>query len=79
MKLGPVFFTGFLLLWLAPTASGRHPILRYSLVAGAAFASMVGHSIWVAFVFGIFLALWTVVTALRRWRSETLALEGNRR
>jgi hypothetical protein len=43
-------------------------------VGGAAFASAVGSSIFVTFVFAAFLCLWTLVTIWKRWRRETLGL-----
>jgi hypothetical protein len=48
--------------------------LRYALWAGVALASAAGLSIYVGFAFGVFLASWGVVTMLRRWWRETLAL-----
>ena len=67
-------FTGFLLVGHAPQASSRHAVPAYGLLAGAALASAIGISIWVAFVFGIFLILWTAVCAWKRWWRETIAL-----
>ena len=55
-------------------ASSRHAVPAYGLLAGVALASAIGISIWVAFVFGIFLILWTAVCAWRRWWRETPAL-----
>jgi hypothetical protein len=61
-------FTGFLLLWRAGNQR------RYILPAGLALASAVGSSIYVAFVFAIFLAVWTAVTFYKKWYRDTLAL-----
>jgi hypothetical protein len=66
--------TGFLLLWHAPEAASRRGTTIYGVLAGAAFASTAGISIWVAFVFGVFLMLWTTVCFVRRWRRETMAM-----
>jgi len=57
---------GFLLLWdAAPKKSGRVMAL---VLAGAAFASGGGYSIYVAFTFGVFLAAWFMLTLHeRRW------------
>jgi hypothetical protein len=65
---------GFLLVWHAPTARSRTGFLGYALGGGLAFASLVGNSIWVAFVFAAFLSVWTIVAACRRWWRETLSL-----
>ena len=54
-------FIAFLLIWHAGAAR------RYILPAALALASAVGASIYVAFVFAIFLTVWTVVTACRKW------------
>ncbi len=64
-----VCLTAFLLLWEAPrhTGAGRW---KYATVAGIALASSVGIGIYVAFVFGAFLLLWTVVAVARKWRAE---------
>jgi hypothetical protein len=67
-------FMGFLLLWKAPAASGWRGILKYSLPASVALASSIGASIYVAFVFAVFLTLWTGVTVWKKWYRETAAL-----
>jgi len=68
--------TGFLIIWHAP--AGRRRWIVSSLVAALALASTVGISIWVAFVFAVFLIAWTLVCAARRWWGQlrTLALCG---
>ena len=60
----------FLLLLEAPrhTGAGRW---KYAALAGIALASSVGASIYIAFVFGAFLLLWTVVAVAKKWRAET--------
>jgi hypothetical protein len=67
-------FMGFLLLWKAPEAPGRWGPWRYALAAGAALASAVGASIYVAFVFAVFLLVWTAMSVARKWRRETRGL-----
>jgi hypothetical protein len=60
-------------LWEAPrhTGAGRW---KYAAVAGIALASSVGTEIYIAFVFGAFLLLWTVVAVTKKWRAETATL-----
>jgi len=62
--------TGFLLLWKAP-AEDRRGLVVYSLLGGAALASSVGASIYVAFVFAAFLAVWTAIAVMKKWRRES--------
>jgi hypothetical protein len=61
-------FTAFLLLWHAPMR------WRYTLPAALALATSSGTSIYVTFVFAIFLAAWTIVTVCKRWYRETVLL-----
>jgi hypothetical protein len=65
----------FLLLWEAPRHTGAAR-WKYAAAAGVALASSVGASIYIAFVFGAFLAVWTLITALKKWWPETGALVG---
>jgi hypothetical protein len=67
-------FVALLLLWKAPQVEGRAGLVRYALPAGAALASAVGASIYVAFVFAIFLTLWTALALWKRWHRESAAL-----
>jgi hypothetical protein len=67
-------FIGFLLLSKAPAARGWTGILRYSLPAALALASAIGASVYVAFVFAVFLIVWTGVTFWKKWYRETAAL-----
>jgi hypothetical protein len=67
-------FVALLLVWKAPLGGGRAGIARYAVPAGAALASAVGQSIYVAFVFAIFLTLWTLLTLFKRWYREAAAL-----
>ena len=60
-------FTGFLVLWQAPTEPGRRGLLKNGVVAGTAFATAVGSSIHVVFVFAIFLAVWMAIAAWKKW------------
>ena len=66
--------TGFLLLWKAPETKTFGRLLSYSVLAGLALASCVGASIYVAFVVGAFLMVWTGITLWKKWRCETLGL-----
>ena len=65
---------GFLLLWKAPEERRAGGLLRYALLGGAALASSIGTSIYVAFVFAVFLAVWTGITIWKRWYRETAGL-----
>lgn len=66
--------TGFLILWNVPPSARSRDKLFPSLVAALAFATMVGSSVYVAFVCAVFLSAWTVVALLKKWYSETLLL-----
>jgi hypothetical protein len=61
-------FTGFLLLW-----DGRE-WRRYTVLASLAFASAAGESVYVTFVFAIFLALWVGVGLWKKWYREAVAI-----
>ena len=67
-------FTGFLLLWKAPSVPFRASIWRYAVPAAMALASSIGESIYVSLVFAAFLMAWTVVTVAKKWHRETGAL-----
>jgi hypothetical protein len=71
-------FTGFLIICEAPRESGNARSIRSAIIAGVAFATAVGAGIYVAFVFAIFLVVWTVITLAKKWYRETatLALSG---
>jgi hypothetical protein len=60
--------TAFLLLW---TGAARR---RHWVAAGAAMASAAGASIYVGFVFAVFLAVWMAICAWKRWFPEVRAL-----
>jgi len=66
--------TGFLLLWKAPDARGLGGMLRYAVLGGAALATCVGASIYVSFVFAVFLVVWTAITIWKSWHRETAGL-----
>jgi hypothetical protein len=67
-------FIGFLLISKAPAARGWTGILRYSLPAALALASSIGASVYVSFVFAVFLVAWLAVTVWKKWYRETAAL-----
>src|SRR6185369_3562563 len=46
---------------------------RYIPFAAIALASAVGASLYVAFVFAVFLVIWTIVAFSRKWYRETAA------
>ena len=56
-----VCLLGFLLLWNVRSASWRDRIVAV-LIAGAAFASACGLSVFVTFTFAVFMAAWLLVT-----------------
>ena len=56
-----VCLLGFLLLWNVRAASWRDRIIAV-LIAGAAFASACGLSVFVTFTFAVFMAVWLLVT-----------------
>jgi hypothetical protein len=59
-----------LLLSEAPRREGATR-WKYAIVAGVALASSFGDSIYIGFVFGVFLIVWTGVTYIKNWRAET--------
>ncbi|HEV2201600.1 MAG TPA: hypothetical protein VGR73_17405 [Bryobacteraceae bacterium] len=66
--------TGFLILWEAPRAEGTPRKVGAGIAAGLAFATAAGSGIYVAFVFAIFLAVWTLITIAKKWYGETALL-----
>jgi hypothetical protein len=66
--------TGFLLIWQSASRSSIRQRIFGALLAGIALATMVGTSIDVAFVFALFLTLWTLVTVIKRDRTQALVL-----
>src|SRR5271157_1061484 len=65
--------TVLLLLWEGARQTAWSARVRHAVVAGLGLASAVGLSIYVTFVFGSFLAVWTLVTAVKKWWPETAA------
>ena len=63
--------TAFLILWDAPEERRRGRWMISSGVAGLALATAVGAGIYVAFVFAIFLVLWTCLALINKWRSAS--------
>ncbi len=61
---------GFLLLWHRRDSPSAFDIFRTSSGSGLAFASAVGLSVYVAFVFAVFLAAWAAVTTFRKQLRE---------
>jgi hypothetical protein len=66
-------FTGFLILWEAAAQKSSRGILKYGSLAGAAFATAVGSSIHVVFVFAIFLVVWMGIAAVKKWQADIIA------
>ena len=66
--------TGFLLIWHGASKNGWNGWARYGFPAGVAFASAAGTSIWVAFVFAVFLCVWMAICIGKRWRRDTMAM-----
>ena len=66
--------TGFLILFEAAenNQSGRRSM--NAVLAGILLATMIGDSIYVAFVLAAFLGVWTVITFLRGWTKHTRLL-----
>jgi hypothetical protein len=63
----------FLVLWHAASQPAIGARIRYVLIAGLALASAGGASVYVAFVFAIFLLVWTAAAlAQRRWREAAV-------
>ena len=65
--------TGFLVLWNV-SHSGKRAWLTGAVVGGFAFASGLGLSIYVTFVFGIFLMTWMVALLFRGRRHDATVI-----
>ncbi len=63
--------TAFLILWDAPENGREGRWMISSAVAGLALATAVGAGIYVAFVFAIFLVLWTSLAGIHKWRGAS--------
>jgi len=68
-----VSITVFLLLWEGARVRGWSARVRHAVVAGVALGSAVGLSIYVTLVFSVFLGVWTLVAAARKWWREAAA------
>ena len=63
----------FLVLWHGAEQPAMGARIRYVLIASLALASAGGASVYVAFVFAIFLLVWTAAAlARRRWREAAV-------
>src|SRR5579864_5487575 len=58
--------TGFLVIWNASHEDGVRKRVQTCALAGLTFASATGLSIYVTFVFAVFLAIWLAITAFRK-------------
>ncbi len=65
----------FLILWAASGKFGKRALV-YVLLAGIALATGFGASIYVAFVFGFFLLVWTLYTLMKRQAHAAAILIG---
>lgn len=65
---------GFLLIWYAGSRPKIKERVTGSILAGIALATLVGTSIYVAFIFAVFLSVWTVFTWIKGARQQTLVL-----
>lgn len=65
--------TGFLILRNASGNPERRTRLCGAVVGGVAFASAMGLSVYVTFVFGVFLMVWVAILLLRGRRSQASA------
>ncbi len=70
--------TGFLAIWYTSRSSSHHNVIPASATAGLAFASAIGLSIYVTFVFAAFMAIWLIITLSmqRRREATTLCIAG---
>jgi hypothetical protein len=66
--------TGFLVIWYVVRAPGSRNVILAGVIAGLAFASAVGLSIYVTFVFTFFLAIWLIITLFKRNLREAAAI-----
>lgn len=65
---------GFLILWGAARQTGIGARIQYVLLGGIALSTAFGASIYVAFVFGLFLLVWTAFALAKRWFAESAVL-----
>jgi hypothetical protein len=65
----------FLILWAAADQDEIRARIQYVFLAGVALATAFGSAIYVAFVFGLFLVLWTLFALARRcWRDAAVLI-----
>jgi hypothetical protein len=64
---------GFLLLWEAPQRVGAAR-WKHAIAGGVALATSLGAGIFVGLVFGAFLAVWMIISVVKKWRAETAVL-----
>ena len=65
-----------LVLWDVPRHATTGARVRQVLIAGLALASAGGASIYLGFVFAVFLLLWTAIALARRWWREAAVVAG---
>jgi len=70
----PHYVVGVIACLLGFLVISRGRGLGAGIVAGVAFATSVGSAIYVAFVFALFLLVWSVVVLVKRWYSEFLLI-----
>jgi hypothetical protein len=63
---------GFLVI--SQGRGNRAQLVLSGIIAGLAFATSVGAAIYIAFVFAVFLLVWSVVVLVKRWYSELAVL-----
>ena len=68
--------TGLLTLLWASSEDTRRARITASLICGAAFASAIGLSLYIAFVFAAFLAVWCALLFIQRRSSDAAAALG---
>jgi len=66
--------TGFLMIWTLPRDGGVARTVVAAILTGAAFASATGTSVYVTFVFAVFVVVWIVICLWKRWYREAFAL-----
>jgi hypothetical protein len=66
--------TGFLVLWDVPEETGLAPRIIPAVVAGLGFSTAAGAGIYIDMIFAAFMAVWTLITILKRWFRETAML-----
>jgi hypothetical protein len=67
-------FVAFLLLSRAASDRNWTGSLRYAVPAAMALATSIGASVYVSFVFAVFLTVWMGITVWKKWLRETVVL-----